>query len=220
PALVRTLALAGRGTAVPWLTEVLQHPPSALDAADTLGLMGDPAAVPALISALEGDASAAAARALHMITGADLEVETFVEDVLEDDELFEDEREKLARGEPITPPDQAPRGTTVAGPSTDLEVWTEWWERNRDAFHSADRFRLGQPAGPASQVASLAAPFVPHRLRRWIADELAVRYRMDVPFDATWDVAHQRTALEAMRAWADAQHVVPGRWYVSAHYAS
>ncbi len=220
PALVRTLALAGRETAVPWLLDVLKHPPTALDAADTLGLMGDPAAIPALIVALEGDAADAAARALYVLTGADLEVETFVEDILEDDELFEDEREALARGEAITPPGQAPRGTTVVGPSTDPAVWQAWWDQHRDAFLGTDRFRFGQPAGPVSQVTSLEAPFVPHRLRRWIADELEVRYRMHIAFDPMWSVARQRAALEVMHKWAAAQHVVPGRWYVSGHYAS
>ena len=81
------------------------------------------------------------------------------------------------------------------------------------------RLRLGQPAGPETQVASLEAPFVPHGLRRWIADELAVRYRMTLPFDPTWEVHRQRAAIAAMAEWARAQRFVPGRWYVAGHYA-
>ncbi len=219
PALVPMLALAGRETAVPWLHQVLDHPPSAAAAADTLGLMGDPRSVPALIAALDGQAPDAAARALDLVTGAGLTGDTFVEDVPEVDELFDDERERLARGEPLVPADQPPRGTTVTGPSTDPETWRAWWAENQARFGQADRWRLGRPAGPESQVASLAAPFVPHRLRRWIADELAVRYRMPVPFDPAWEVHRQRAALAAMEAWAASQRFVPGRWYVAGHYA-
>lgn len=220
PALVPTLVLAGRDTAVPWLHQVLQHPPSAVAAAHTLGLMGDPHSVAPLIAALATDAAPAAARALDLITGAGLTDETFVEDTLDEDELFDDERELLARGEPLTPPDQPPRGTTVVQPSVDAERWQAWWDQHGARFESADRFRLGQPAGPVSQVASLEAPFVPHRVRRWIADELAVRYRMAIPFDPMWEVGRQRAALAAMRAWAEVQRFVPGRWYVAGHYAS
>jgi len=220
PALVPTLALAGHETALPWLHEVLKHPPSAQVAADTLGLMGAPGSVSELIEALNGDAAEAAAQALVLITGADLTAETFIEDVPEDDELFDEERERLERGEPLVPPDQEPRGTTLVGPSTDPEAWQAWWDANGSAFESADRFRLGHPAGPESQVASLAAPFIPHRLRGWIADELAVRYRMPLAFETTWEVNRQLAALEEMRAWAAEQRFVPGRWYVAGHYAS
>lgn len=219
PALLPTLALAGHAAAVPWLHEVLQHPPSAVAAADVLGLMGDPRSVPVLIAALAGAAPEAAARALDLITGADLTTDTFVEDVPDDDELFDDERERLANGEPLVPEDQPPRGTTITGPSTDPEAWQAWWADHAPRFAEAARIRLGRAAGPESQVASLEAPFVPHTLRRWIADELAVRYRMTLPFDPTWEVHRQRAALMAMGEWATAQRFVPGRWYVAGHYA-
>ncbi len=220
PALVPALALAGHGGVVPWLHEVLRHPPSAAAAADTLGLLGDPRSVPPLVDALATDAAAEAARALEMIKGAGLTDDAFVEDVPDDDELFDDERARLARGEPLTPPGEPPRGTTIVLPSTDAERWRAWWDEHAGRFAEADRFRLGRPAGPEAQVASLAAPYVPHRLRRWIADELAVRYRMPVPFDAGWEVPRQRAALGAMAAWAEASTAVPGRWYVAGHYAS
>ncbi|GAB5537521.1 MAG: hypothetical protein Rubg2KO_37700 [Rubricoccaceae bacterium] len=219
PALVPTLALAGHDSALPWLHEVLKHPPSAAVAADTLGLMGSPTSVSPLIEALTGEAADAAAQALVLITGAHLTTETFIEDVPEEDELFDDERERLERGEPVVPPDQEPRGTTIEGPSTDPGAWQAWWDANGAAFESADRFRLGHPAGPESQVASLAAPYIPHRLRRWIADELAVRYRMPFAFETTWEVNRQLAALEAMRSWAEEQRFVPGRWYMAGHYA-
>ena len=117
------------------------------------------------------------------------------------------------------PPGQPPRGTTVTGPSTDPEVWQAWWADHEPHVAETPRVRLGRAAGPESQVSSLCAPFVPHRLRRWIADELAVRYRMTLPFEPTWEVHRQRAALRAMGEWAAAQRFVPGRWYVAGHYA-
>lgn len=219
PALLPTLALAGHAAAVPWLHEVLRHPPSAVVAADVLGLMGDPRSVEPLIAALDGDAAPAAAHALALLTGADLTVDAFVEDVPEEDELFDDERERLARGEPLVPPGQPPRGTTITGPSTDPDAWRAWWAAHEDRLREVGRLRLGRAAGPESQVASLAAPFVPHRVRRWIAEELAVRYRMALAFDPSWEVHRQRAAIAEMETWATAQRFVPGRWYVAGHYA-
>ena len=224
PALVRLLALAGRGSAVPWLATVLGHPTAGDDAAHTLGLLGDPAAVLALIDALPGPNGEAAATALTLLTGAEITDDVFVEDVPEDDELFDDERERLEAGEPLVPPEtvppgQEPRGTTLVLPSTDPETWRAWWEANREAFEDAERYRLGRPAGPESQVASLAAPFVPHALRGWIAEELAARYRMPLAFSTLWSVARQQAALREMEAWAAEQRFVPGRYYVAAHYA-
>jgi uncharacterized protein (TIGR02270 family) len=210
PALVPLLALAGRETAIPWLLDVLAHPPAAAAAARALGLLGDPAAVPALVAALVGDAAPDAARALTLLTGAALTDETFVEDVPDDDERFEDEPPPL--------PGQAPRGTTVVEPCTDPARWGAWWEAHRAAFEGAERFRLGLPAGPAALVASLAAPDMPHGLRVWIAEELVVRHRLPVPFETTWSVARQRAALDAMQAWAQSEPAVAGRWYVGGHY--
>jgi uncharacterized protein (TIGR02270 family) len=217
-ALIPLLALAGRPSAVAWLRARLAAPDAPTGVALTLGLLGDPAAVPDLIGAL-GAAPEAAALALHVLTGADLRGETFVPDVPEDDELFDDELFDDERGDHAAPPDADPRGTTVAALSTDPEAWQAWWSAHESAFAAGTRYRLGWPAGPASQVASLAAPSLPHAARAWVAEELAVRYRMPVAFDATWSVARQQTALAEMRAWADQQAFVPGRWYAGGHYA-
>ena len=173
PALLPTLALAGHAAAVPWLHEVLGHPPSAAAAADVLGLMGDPRSVPPLIAALDGDASEPAAHALALMTGADLTVDAFVEDVPEEDELFDDERERR-RGEPLVPPDQPPRGPRSPARAPTRRRGGRGGSQRRAARRARARPRAG--AGPG-QVASLAAPAVPHRVRRWIADELASRTR-------------------------------------------
>lgn len=218
-ALLPLLALAGHATAVPWLAAHLVRPTVPPDALLALGLLGDPAAVPALLAALDGPHPAAAAQALHLITGADLVDETFVEDVPADDELFDDERDARATGEPVAPPDAPPRGTTVSALSVDPARWRTWWGVRAPAFADAARFRLGWPAGPASQVASLASPSLPHAVRGWIADELVTRYRLPLAFETTWAVARQQAALADLRAWAEAQPFVPGRWYVGGHYA-
>ncbi|WP_412062079.1 HEAT repeat domain-containing protein [Rubrivirga sp. IMCC45206] len=213
PALLPAFALAGTSAAIPWLHRVLAHPPTAAAAADVLGLMGNPASVLPLIEAVEAGV-AEAPWALALITGAPF-AEEVVEDALDDDELFDDERDRRDASEPTTTPVFT---TTVEGPSTDPERWRAWWAANGAAFAEADRWRRGAPAGPVSQVASLAAPYVPHRLRRPIADELAVRYRLPLPFDPEADVPRQQAALAALGAWAQGTPFVPGRWYVGGHY--
>lgn len=214
-ALLPLLALVGHATAVPWLADQAARRETSSDPVLALGLLGDPAAVPALLDALDGPHPAAAAQALHLLTGAELYDETFVEDVPADDELFEDEREAQARGEP---PGTPPRGTTLSALSVDSVRWRTWWGVRAPAFADAARFRLGWPAGPASQVASLASPALPHAVRGWVAEELVARYRLPVAFETTWAVARQQAALAEMRVWAEAQPFVPGRWYVGGHY--
>ena len=210
-ALILLLGLAGRPSAVDWLQTRLVVPGAAL----ALGLLGDPAAVPALVRALTEADAEAAALALFVLTGADLTAETFVPDVPDEDERFEDEKTPDA----AQPAEAEPRGTTVVALATDPEAWAAWWAAHETAFAEGTRYRLGWPAGPASQVASLASPALPHAVRGLVADELTVRYGMPVAFDTTWSVARQQAALAAMRAWAEAQAFVPGRWYVGGQYA-
>ncbi len=207
-ALLPLLGLAGRPSAVAWLAGRLGDGGPA--AAHALGLLGDAAAVPALVAALDGPEPDAAALALFVMTGADLRAETVVPDVPDEDERFP--------GETVDPDAEA-RGTTVVGISTDPQAWADWWMANGGRFPLGTRHRLGWPAGPASQVASLASPDVPHTLRGLIADELAVRYRLTVAFDATWGVARQRAALAEMQVWAQSHPAVPGRWYVGGQFA-
>ena len=209
-ALLPLLGLAGRASATAWLASRTDTP----DACLALALLGDAAAVPALIVALGGAAPDDAALALFAITGADLRSSVFVEDVPEADEWFDDEQ---ATGAPEPPPGP-PRGTVVTGLSTDPADWHAWWETNAGAFAGGQRYRLGQLAGPTAEVASIAGPSLPHALRTWAAEALAVRYRMPVAFETTWPVARQRAALAEMTRWAGAQPFVDGRWYVGAQY--
>jgi len=209
-ALLPLLGLAGRASATAWLAARVDNP----DACLALALLGDPAAIPALIGALAGAAPDDAAIALFTITGADLQTSVFVEDVPEPDEWFDDER---AAGAPEAPPGP-PRGTVVTGLSTDPAEWQAWWDAHGEAFVAGQRYRLGRPAGPTSEVASIAGPSLPHRLRTWAAEALVVRYRMPVAFETTWPVARQRAALADMARWAGAQPFVDGRWYVGAQY--
>ena len=212
-ALLPLLGLAGRPSAVAWLGERLQG--DTPGAALPLGLLGDAAAVPVLVRALSGAEPEAAALALFVLTGADLTAETFVPDAPDDDERFADEPRA---GDPPAP-GAAPRGTTVVGLVTDPAPWEAWWAANDARFAPGTRYRLGWPAGPASEVASLASPRLPDAVRRLVADALVVRYRMPVAFDTEASVAAQHAALGEMRAWAESQAFVPGRWYVGGHYA-
>lgn len=213
PALVPVLGLAGTAAAVPWLSAVLDHSEAGPDAARSLGLLGAPAAVPVLIRALKGPHAAPAAEALALLTDAPL-VDEESEPETDPDALFDDEVAVLARGERVVTAEGAP----IEAVSRNPERWTAWWMTHRERF-TAERYRLGMPAGPAAEVASLAAPHVLPTMRGWIAHELVVRYRLPVAFETTWSVERQQTALAAMTVWAADAPFVAGRWYVGGGYA-
>ena len=206
-ALLPLLSLAGRRSAVAWLAGRLKDGGPA--AAHALGLLGDASAVPNLIVALDGPEPDAAALALFVMTGADLRVEAFVPDVPDDYVRFPDEAvdpDAEARGRPSSRSAPTHRRGPIGG-------------RRRGAVSDRTRHRLGWTAGRgvAGRLARLRRR--PHRLRGLIADELAVRYRMPVVFDATWGVARQRAALAEMQIWAQSQSAVPGGRDVGGQYA-
>ena len=121
-----------------------------------LGLLGDPESVGLLLDSLQDPALAeAAALALHLLTGADLDEDVFVPDEIDEDELFDDELEAFRRGELPGRPDGEPFGTTRTRLSQAREAWETWWEGQKGRFQSGLRYRLGEPCTPASIVRSL-----------------------------------------------------------------
>jgi hypothetical protein len=53
--------------------------------------------------------------------------------------------------------------------------------------------------GPATLVASICDPFTPNRFRAFAADELMVRYRIDLPFDTMLSRSAQHALLASAR---------------------
>jgi uncharacterized protein (TIGR02270 family) len=183
-----------------------------------LGLLGDPQSLGLLLDALQDPALAeAAALALHLLTGAELDEDVFVPEDIDEDELFDDELEAFRRGEAPLRPDGEPFGTTRTRSSQDREAWEAWWEGQKGQFQSGVRYRLGEPCTPASVVRALASKRMPRRMRQLLAEELIIRYSAGAysETDATVAVQH-RTIAEAERQTAEHDPPFqPGRWYLA-----
>jgi uncharacterized protein (TIGR02270 family) len=178
-----------------------------------VGIAGDPAAVEPLLEHLGNPESAAAsALALHLITGADLQETVVVPEPVDEDELFDEEREKLKKGEPLPGPGGR-AGTEVTRLSQDPLVWQKWWTANHGRFRKV-RHRLGKPFTPACLVEQLENEMTPHRLRGLAYDELIIRYKIDVPFETDFLATKQQAALAEMRRWlqASANRFQEGAW--------
>lgn len=176
-----------------------------------LGLLGDTSTVDILISALPVDELAeSAALALNLITGAEIYEEAFVAETLDEDELFEEEREKLKKGESLPPP-----GYSINRVTQNPEVWSAWWEENKPRFNPGMRYRTGKPYSPAGLLENLLSPKNPRRLRQLAYEEMVTRYGVDFPFEADMPVKKQKQALGKYMEWMNSQdnRFQAGRWY-------
>jgi hypothetical protein len=209
------LGLAGGRGTLGLLTE-LANKNGATDCLTALGLVGDPASVPLLISRLEQeDAAASAATALQCLTGAALYETVFVPDEVDEDELFESEREQLKQGKKPTRGDGRPWGSNVTRLSQKPDDWQKWWAENGSSFDPGIRYRNGKPYSPASLLGALESEHTSHRMRQWAYEELVIRYGMDVPFEADMPVAKQMRALQNIGEWvqSNSSRFQEGAWY-------
>jgi uncharacterized protein (TIGR02270 family) len=213
------LGLAGGRSTLPLLSELAEKPGSA-DCLIALGLLGDPASVPVLISRLEQpDTAATAATALQCIAGSGLYETVFIPDELDEDELFESEREQLKQGKKPTRGDGRPWGSTVTRLSQTPEDWQKWWAENGSNFDPDIRYRNGKPCSPASMLGVLESLHTSHRMRQLAYEEFAIRYGMDVPFEADMFVAEQVRRLEDIGQWVqcNGSRFQEGAWYFAGY---
>jgi uncharacterized protein (TIGR02270 family) len=202
---VLPLGLAAGGRALAPLTRLSEQ--RSTDAIVGLGLLGDPASVPLLLSLLEREDSAPhAALALQCVTGAALFETVFVPD--EPDE--EDDPAQV-------PPDRGdgrPFGSTVTRLSQNREIWTDWWRANQDRFVSGRRYRDGAAFSPRRLVETLAADSTPHQIRQCCLEELAIRYREDLGLETDAPVRLQlETLSRAESTAARSAAFEDGAWY-------
>ncbi|MCI0640693.1 MAG: hypothetical protein L0Y72_04450 [Gemmataceae bacterium] len=176
-----------------------------------VGLVGDPAAVDKLIEFLSHpEVAPAAASALELITGAKLYEDVLVPDPIDEDELFESERERLKKGQPLP----GRTATPVHRLSQHPEHWQKWWSDHRSRFRRI-RYRSGKPFSPACLVENLESEESPASIRRLAYEELVIRYGLDVPFESEYFVVKQRTALAHINGWVhkNAARFQEGAWY-------
>ncbi len=213
------LGLAGGHNTLALITELVMKNGSA-DCITALGLLGDPVSVPLLISQLvEPETAAPAATALQCVTGAGLYETVFVPDEVEEDELFEPEREKLKQGIKPTRGDGRPFGSNVTRISQNPEDWNEWWTANQMRFTPSVSYRNGGPASPVRLVEMLTADKTPHELRSCCLEELVTRYGKDVGIEIDTPVSRQIASLAEAFAWglASAKRFQEGAWYFAGH---
>ncbi len=209
------IALAGGPGYVPRLIEKMKRSPHAADDALTLGILGDPRSIDAIIGCLYKEKEAETiAVGLNLITGADLFEEVFVPDPIDKDELFDDEIEKLKRGEPLFAPGEEP-GTTLVQLTRDPPKWDVWWQQHRASFEPGVRYRNGSPYHPKCLLDNLRSGKSPVLVRQIAYEELVIRYGVDIAFETDMIVKDQLNALQEMEAAidADTDRFRPGAWY-------
>ncbi len=180
-----------------------------------LGLLGDVSAAAAFLYYLKNAKFVeSAAMAMNLITGAELYEEVFIPEEIDEDELFEEELEKLKKGEPLYPPGEEP-GVTITRISQNPEEWDKWWSVNKNRFRPGIRYRNGKPYSPASLLENLEYEKTPHRLRQLAYEELVIRYRIDFPFETDMFVVQQKQAIARYKQWlrTNSSLFKPGQWY-------
>ncbi|VFQ44903.1 hypothetical protein MSL71_25600 [Desulfoluna butyratoxydans] len=195
--------------------DLLKTMPVDQDVLFAMGLLGDVTAIPLLIRALEHeDHAEAASLSLYLVTGAPLYETVFVPEAVDEDLLFDDEKEKLARGEVLWPPGKEP-GETVTRLSRQATDWRSWVQEHGERFDSSRRYRNGRLFSPECLIENLGSESVPARVREAAYEELAIRYAVDFSFDLRMPVEAQLNALEKYEAWNQAvtDRFEPGEWY-------
>jgi len=221
PELHHVVGLGGSSSLVKDLMTQVEKGASGPQTMIALGLLGDPAAVTVLISSLQDDQLAErAALALDLITGAGTREEVFVPEVIDRDELFDYELEKLDQGETPGRSDGEPFGETKVQISTDHQFWSTWWLENRADFEPGHRYRSGKQYSPSNLLENIECPDNPLLIRQLAYDELVIRYGLDVPFDPTVRVAQQRESLAAIQRWLASlgTQFRAGSWYFGGRF--
>ena len=153
--------------------------------------------------------------ALQLITGAQLYEDVFIPDEIDEDELFEEEREKLQQGQIPTRPDGQPFGTNITRLSLKPEDWQKWWTENKRHFDPKIRYRHGKPYSPACLLEILESEQSRHKVRQLAYEELVIRYGVDFPFETDMFVTQQKQALAQYTDWikANSSRFHEGEWY-------
>jgi len=211
------LGLGGNRSTAAVLIESATNNKASADCLIALGLLGDISAVDTLLSGLGNtDFAESAALALNLITSAGIYEEVFIPEEIDEDELFEEELEKLKRGESLYPPGEEP-GITITRISQKPEDWRKWWVENKSHFNPAIRYRNGKPYSPACLLENLESEKSPRIVRQMAYEEFVISYGIDFPFETDMLVSQQKQTIAKYSEWIKANNsrFREGEWYFS-----
>ena len=198
------LAFSGDRQGIKILLDAANTESPATDVLYALGFSGQLAAVKPLVLAMSNeDKALAAANAAQLILATNLVETEFTEEKFEQEDLFEEELEAFSRGEMPRHPSGEAYGESIEKIVTDPERWREWLRKHRKGFDTPHCYRLGEPLSPKSICRSLYQPEIPFELRRYIHDELTIRFRLNIPFTVFDPVDRQRDKLQKIVEWVD-----------------
>lgn len=218
-----TVAVGASPTLVNLLLSRVARSTPTSDELLALGMLGDVAAVPVLLALLSQEELApAAALGLNVITGAELYEKAFIPEVMDEDELFEDEKDQVRKDQPVLRPDGKPYGENVVRLSQKTEDWQQWWNANKQRFIIGVRYRSGVPFSPGALVENLAFEKTPRKVRQLAYEELVIRYGADIPFETDMPVTQQQTVIAKWKSWVTANEgrFKPGEWYLGGQLLS
>jgi uncharacterized protein (TIGR02270 family) len=199
PWMYQAMGLCGGRSHASYLNDISRSHGACNESLLALGFLGDVSSVDTLISHLDGGAhSETASLALHLITGAGLYEDVFVPDPIDEDTLFDDERERLRKGEPVYPPGKEP-GITLHRVSQNPVEWKDWWRVHKIGFDIQTSYRYGKQCSLCGVLETLESETNPARLRQMAYEECVIRYNKDVGVDTTTPVSGQRIALNEYR---------------------
>lgn len=187
-----------------------------------IGLLGDISCINILLENLSNPVFAeSAALALNLVTGADIYEDVFIPEEIDEDELFEEELEKLKKGEALYSPGEEP-GSTLNRLSQNPDSWQNWWQQNSSRFNKGVRYRNGKPCSPACLLENMQSERSPRIIRQYACEEFVIRYGVDFPFETEMSVRQQKKVLDKYKNWIENNnhHYQPGKYYFASHQIS
>jgi len=155
-----------------------------------------------------------AAIALNLLTGAELYQDVFIPEEMDEDELFDEEKDKISKGEHLFSEGEEP-GTTLTLPCRDTEMWARWWMENQSRFQRSIRYRNGKPYSPLCLLDNLKFEKSPRLIRQLAYEELVIRYDMNSAFETEMAVFEQKRSISGIEGWIEAngRRFTEGKWY-------
>jgi len=209
-------ALGGNAKSIDPLLEQASRGEADTESLLALGVAGLVSAVTHLLAYLKHPHyGVTAALSLHLISGARLYEDVFIEDEVQEDELFEFEVEAFKNGELPRNIDGNPYGVEVKKLSLDQALWYQWFKDNNHLFISGVRYRNGKSLSTAQLLINILDNQTDYKIRNLAYEELVIRYGLELPFASDDLIYKQKEQINHIHAWIEntKSSFHAGRWY-------